>query len=64
MAKVKCDNCGLEADEHWMMSFNPGTGLKWMCWDCWKNAQREAGLSDKHRQQKLYKIKKQKERSK
>ena len=60
--KRKCDICGLEGDAHWMMSFNPGTGTKWFCWDCYKTAQREAGLSDRHRHQKLYKIKQYKKR--
>ena len=60
----KCDVCGLEADEYWMFPFNIGTRTKWLCWTCWKNAQREANLSDKHRHYKLYKIKKSKEREK
>lgn len=59
-----CDVCGLEADEHWMFPFNIGAKTKWMCWDCWKNSQREANLSDRHRQQKLFKIKLSKSRNK
>lgn len=55
--KRTCDVCGIEADEYWMFPFNIGSKTLWMCWPCWKNAQREAGLSDKVRQQKLYKIK-------
>ena len=62
--KRTCDNCGIEADEHWMFQFNTGRGIKWFCWGCWKNAQREANLSDRHRQQKLYKIKVSKARNK
>lgn len=62
--KKTCDVCGLEADEYWMFPFNIGTKTKWLCWDCWKNAQREANLSDRHRQQKLYKIKVSKSRNK
>ena len=62
--KRTCDVCGIEADEYWMFPFNIGTKTKWLCWDCWKNAQREANLSDRHRQQKLYKIKISKSRHK
>ena len=62
--KRTCDVCGLEADEYWMFPFNIGSKTKWMCWDCWKNSQREANLSDRHRQQKLYKIKVSKSRNK
>lgn len=64
MAKKKCELCGLEADEHWMMSFNPGTGLKWLCWDCYKQGQYEANKSDLSRQKKLYQIHNSKKRHK
>ena len=60
----KCDICGKEADEHWMFSYNTGSKLVWLCWECFKNSQREANLSDRHRQQKLYKIKQSKKRRK
>ena len=62
--KRTCDVCGIEADEYWMFPFNIGTKTKWLCWTCWKNAQREANLSDRHRQQKLFKIKLSKSRHK
>lgn len=62
--KRVCDVCGLEADEYWMFPFNIGTKREWLCWDCWKNAQREANLSDRHRQQKLYQIQQSKKRHK
>ena len=62
--KRQCDICGMEADEHWMFSFNTGSKRVWLCWDCFKNSQREANLSDRHRQQKLYKIKQSKKRHK
>ena len=51
-----CDNCGLEAEEYWMFPFNTGRSAKWFCWDCYKNAQREATKSDLARQKKLYQI--------
>ena len=47
-----------------MIAYNTGRGMKWFCWDCWKNSQREANLSDRHRQQKLYKINQSKKRHK
>ena len=47
-----------------MIAYNTGRGMKWFCWDCWKNSQREANLSDRHRQQKLFKIKLSKSRHK
>ena len=62
--KRRCDICGLEADEHWMFPYNTGKRVMWLCWDCWKNSQREANLSDRHRQQKLFKIKLSKSRHK
>lgn len=64
MAKVKCDICGCIHDEYWMIRINPGTGNKWLCWECYKNGHREAAMSEMYRQKKLYKIKKAKERSK
>ena len=54
----------MEADEHWMFSYNTGSKMVWLCWECFKNSQREANLSDRHRQQKLYKIKQSKKRHK
>lgn len=62
--KRTCDVCGTEADEYWMFPYNTGRGVKWFCWDCWKNSQKEANLSDRHRQQKLFKIKLSKSRHK
>lgn len=62
--KRHCDICGIEADEHWMMSYNPGRRVMWFCWDCWKNSQYEANKSDLSRQKKLYKIAKSKQRIK
>ena len=59
-----CDICGIEADEYWMFAYNTGRGVKWLCWDCYKNSQREATLSDLTRQKKLYKIHQGKKRNK
>ena len=64
MAKRICDGCGCEADEYWMMSYNPGTGLKWFCWDCYKQSQYEANKSDQTRLKRLYQIAKSKQRIK
>ena len=62
--KRKCNVCGCEAEEYWMMSYNPGTGLKWFCWECYKNSQYEANRSDLSRQKRLYQIAKSKQRIK
>ena len=62
--KQKCYICGCEADEYWMESFNHGRKTVWLCWDCYKNSQREATLSDIYRQKKLYKMHEGKKRNK
>ena len=59
-----CDICGCEADEYWMEPFNIGSKTIWLCWDCFKNSQREATLSDIYRQKKLYKINNSRKRNK
>lgn len=64
MAKRICDSCGCEADEYWMMTYNPGTGLKWVCWDCYKQGQYEAAKCEVIRQDKLHKIKRSKQKDK
>lgn len=61
--KRTCDICGLEADEHWMFSYNTGRKLVWLCWECFKNSQYEANKSDLARQKKLYQIHKFKKRN-
>ena len=61
--KRKCELCGELVNEFDMMTFNTGR-VKYVCWDCYKNSQREANLSDRHRQQKLFKIKVSKSRHK
>lgn len=62
--KQKCYICGCESDEYWMKSFNYGRKTAWLCWDCFKNSQREATLSDIYRQKKLYKINNSRKRNK
>lgn len=62
--KRTCDICGMEADEHWMFSYNTGSKRVWLCWDCFKNGQREATLSDIYRQKKLYRMHEGKKRNK
>ena len=64
MAKRICDGCGCEADEYWMMSYNPGTGLKWFCWDCYKQSQYEVAKSEMSRRTKLAKMNESKKRNK
>ena len=61
--KRTCDICGLEADEHWMESYNIGAKTVWLCWECYKNSQYEANKSDLSRQKKLYQIHKFKKRN-
>ena len=62
--KRHCDFCGIEADEHWMESYNTGRRTVWLCWECYKNSQYEANKSDLTRQKKLYKIHNSKKRNK
>ena len=63
--KRYCDNCGCEADDYWMHSFNPGgTGVQWWCSKCWNNSQHQASASDHHRHKQLYKIQNSKKRHK
>jgi ribosome-binding protein aMBF1 (putative translation factor) len=62
--KRNCDICGIEADEHWMHSYNTGRKVMWLCWDCFKKSQYEANKSDLSRQKKLYQIAKSKQRIK
>ena len=59
-----CDICGCEADEYWMQSYYTGRKMMWLCWDCFKNSQREATKSDVFRQKKLYKINNSRKRNK
>lgn len=61
--KRKCELCGGLFNEFDMMSYNTGRRTAWVCWDCYKNSQREANLSDRHRQHKLYKINQSKKRN-
>ena len=58
-----CDFCGDLFNEFDMMSYNTGRRTVWLCWDCYKNSQREANLSDRHRQHRLYKINQSKKRN-
>lgn len=58
-----CDICECEADEHWMFPYNTGRKVMWLCWECYKNSQREATQSDLSRQKKLYMIHKSKKRN-
>lgn len=62
--KKQCNICGCIHDEYWMMPFTSGRSTQWLCWSCYKNAQREAALSDKSRQRQLYKISISKKRNK
>ena len=62
--KRHCDICGIEADEHWMMSYNTGRRVMWFCWDCYKQSQYEANKSDRERQKKLFRIHNSKKRHK
>ena len=59
-----CDICGNEADEYWMRSYDIGCKTIWLCWDCYKTAQREATISDVYRGKKLHKIAVSKKRNK
>lgn len=54
--KRKCDVCGIEADDHWMESYDIGRKTMWLCWDCYKQSQYEAVKSDMNRQHRLHKI--------
>ena len=54
--KRKCDVCGCEADDHWMMQYNTGRKTMWVCWDCYKQSQYEAAKSEIQRQKRLRKM--------
>ena len=62
--KRKCDVCRIESDDYWMYPYNIGIKTVWLCWDCYRESQREAALSDFSRQRKLYKIHESKRRTK
>ena len=62
--KRQCDICGLEADEHWMQSYNTGRKVIWLCWDCYKNSQYEVAKSEISRRTKLVKMNESKKRNK
>ena len=62
--KRTCDICGLEADEHWMQSYNTGRKVVWLCWDCFKKSQYEVIKSGHYRQQKLMKLHNNRKRNK
>lgn len=59
-----CDICGEDCEDRWMQSMFTGTKTMWLCWDCYKNSQREATLSDLYRQKRLYKLAESKKRNK
>lgn len=40
--KYICEGCGVEQDEHVMMSYSTGRHTHWFCWECWKAGQDEA----------------------
>ena len=61
--KRQCDICGLEADEHWMQSFNTGRKVMWLCWDCFKQSQYEVAKSEISRRTKLAKMNQSKKRN-
>jgi len=42
----QCDICGKEDWDKYMESYCTGSKTVWMCWECYKNAQREATLYD------------------
>ena len=54
--KRRCDVCGIEADDYWMVPYNIGTKTKWLCWECSQTADREADQSDMQRGYQLHKI--------
>lgn len=54
--KRRCDVCGIEADDYWMVPYNIGTKTKWLCWKCSQTADREASQSDLIRGYRLHKI--------
>ena len=62
--KRECALCGKECNEQLMKPISSGRKTEWWCWECYLHSQREANLSDRHRQQKLYKINQSKKRHK
>lgn len=53
--KRYCDICGIQSDDHWMMKFNTGARVKWMCWDCYKQSQYEVLKSEMQRSKRFHK---------
>lgn len=64
MAKVECSICGTIHDEYWMVKFNTGRKVQYLCWGCYKQSQYEANMSNGYRQKKLYQIQQSKKRNK
>lgn len=56
---VKCSNCGIEYDEHWMIPMPTGRRVQWLCWECYKSGQMEANLEEKGRSKRINTILKQ-----
>lgn len=53
MEKMKCDICGTEQDEVQMVMYSTGRSRKWLCWECYLNAQRQAVGCDINRGKRL-----------
>ena len=51
--KRVCEVCGSEQDERWMMSYNSGRKTHWLCWDCFKMAQREMHSEELGRKKRI-----------
>lgn len=61
---VKCSNCGIEYDEYWMIPVHTGKKRQWLCWECYKEGQRQVHLEEKDRSKRIEKNLKYKKKSK
>ena len=63
MAKVECKNCGEICDEYWMVPYFTGTGTQYLCWECYKQSQRENHFNEIRRSKVLSRTEQQKKRN-
>ena len=54
--RTKCCQCGVEDDHKWMYELNTGRSKKWLCHECWKQAQSEVLGSEMRSQKRLRKV--------
>lgn len=63
MKQHKCSSCGKEDDEMWMMPFNTGRRVQYLCWICYKRSQKDNNYNQLRRSELIEKKMKQQKRS-